>query len=124
MESLSKVLEGTKAAEWALKVNETIKSLHKEVEAERQSNATLGAQVNLLTKRLEDASAIGLAVAELYIKSLGQFGGVTSPLPSEPSAYNILSLLKSNFVKLPDFVGGAIDFGALSAATNFSKMLI
>jgi hypothetical protein len=25
--------------------------------------------------------------------------------------------------KLPDFVGGAVDFGALASATNFSKML-
>jgi hypothetical protein len=31
--------------------------------------------------------------------------------------------MKSNFAKLPDFIGGAVDFGALSAATNFSKML-
>jgi hypothetical protein len=31
--------------------------------------------------------------------------------------------MKSNFAKLPDFVGGAIDFGALSATTNLSKML-
>jgi len=32
--------------------------------------------------------------------------------------------MKFNFAKLPDFVGGVVDFGALSAATNFSKMLI
>jgi len=31
--------------------------------------------------------------------------------------------MKSNVVKLLDFVGGAVDFGALSAATNISKML-
>jgi hypothetical protein len=60
----------------------------------------------------------------LYTQALGQFGGITSPLPSDPSAYSILAWLKSNFAKLPDFVGGAVDFGALSAATNFSKMLI
>ena len=31
--------------------------------------------------------------------------------------------MKANFLKLPDFVGGAIDFGALAFATNLSKML-
>ena len=37
---------------------------------------------------------------------------------------NIFTWLKSNFAKLPDFVGGAVDFGALAFATNFSKMLM
>ena len=32
--------------------------------------------------------------------------------------------MKSNFAKLLTFVGGAIDFGALSSATNLSKTLI
>lgn len=32
--------------------------------------------------------------------------------------------MKSNFTKLSGFVGGAIDFGALSSATNLSKTLI
>jgi hypothetical protein len=31
--------------------------------------------------------------------------------------------MKANFLKLPDFVGGAVDFGALASATNFYKML-
>ena len=31
--------------------------------------------------------------------------------------------MKANFLKLPDFVGGAIDFGELASATNLSKML-
>jgi hypothetical protein len=33
------------------------------------------------------------------------------------------SWMKSNFTKLLDFVGVAVDFGALSAAMDFSKML-
>ena len=31
--------------------------------------------------------------------------------------------MKANFIKLPNFVGEAIDFGALASATNLSKML-
>ena len=31
--------------------------------------------------------------------------------------------MKANFRKLPDFVGSAVDFGALASATNLSKML-
>ena len=76
-----------------------------------------------MTKRLEDASVVGLATAQLYTNVLGQFGGTTSSLPEEPSALNILTWLKSNLAKLLDFVGGAVDFGALASATNFSKML-
>jgi hypothetical protein len=53
---------------------------------------------------------------------LRRFGGTTS-LPEEPSTLNIFTWLKSNLAKLPDFVGGAVDFGALASATNFSKML-
>lgn len=77
----------------------------------------------MLTKCLEDAKAVGLAAAELYIGALGQFGGTTSSLPPDPSAFSILSWMRANFAKLPDFVGGVVDFGALCAATNFVKML-
>ena len=46
-----------------------------------------------------------------------------SPLPSETSVFHIFSWMKANFLKLPDFVGGAINFGALASATNLWKML-
>jgi hypothetical protein len=125
---LNKEVEGMKVAEelameHALKVIEMADNLRKEVDAERESSAALKAQVDMLTKRLEDAKAIGLAVAELYVGALEHFGGSTSSLPSEPSAFNIFSWMKANFVKLPDFVGGTVDFGALASATNLSKML-
>ena len=42
----------------------------------------LGAQVELLTKCLEEATLVGLLAAELYINALGEFGGVTTSLPS------------------------------------------
>ena len=32
--------------------------------------------------------------------------------------------MKANFVKLPNFVGGIVDFGALASAINLSKMLL
>ena len=124
---LNKEVDGAKvveqlAAERALKVIETADNLCKEVDAERESGAALKAQVDMLSKRLEDAKSIGLATAELYVGALDQFGGSTSPLPSDPSAFNIFSWMKANFLKLPDFVGGAIDFGALASATKFLKM--
>jgi len=46
-----------------------------------------------------------------------------SSLPSDPSVFSIFSWMKANFIKLPNFVGEAIDFGALASATNLSKML-
>jgi hypothetical protein len=78
----------------------------------------------MLTKCLEDAKAIGLAAAELYVSAHERFGGSTSSLPSKPSAFNIFSWMKANFLKLPNFVGGVVDFGALASATNLSKMLV
>ena len=128
MESLGKDLAGAKAAkqlaaERVLKANETAENLSKEVDTERESSVALKAQVELLTKHLEDAKAVGLATAEVYVGALGQFGGATSSLPKEPSTLNILAWLKSNFAMRTDFVGRVVDFGALASATNFSKML-
>ena len=93
---LNKEADGAKAveqlaAEHALKVIETADNLCKEVDAERESGAALKAQVDMLSKRLEDAKSIGLATAELYVGALEQFGGSTSPLPSKPSTFNIFS---------------------------------
>ena len=79
--------------------------------------------MNLLTQRLEDAKELGVAAAELYADNLEQFGGSTSALSTKPSAFNIFSWMKANFVKLPNFIGGAVDFGALASSTNFSKIL-
>jgi len=121
VESLSKALEDVKAAEQLAlehvqKANETTEDLRKEVDAERQSSSVLGAQVALLTKRLEEVKVVGLSAVGLYINALAVFGGVASSLPSDPSAHGIFSWMKSNFAKLPGFVGGAVDFGALSSA--------
>lgn len=78
----------------------------------------------MLTKWLDEAKTLGLSAGELYINALGEFGGVATPLPSEPSPYNLFAWMKSNFTRLSGFVRGAIDFGALSLATNLSKTLI
>ena len=96
VDSLNKEVDGAKAAEQlaaerALKAIETVDNLRKEVDVERESSATLKAQVDMLTKRLEDAKAIGLATAELYAGALEQFRGSTSSMPSEPLEFNIFS---------------------------------
>jgi hypothetical protein len=121
-------MEGAKAAETlagehAQKVAEIAENLHKEVDVERESSAALKLQVELLTKRLEDAQELGLAAAGLYAGTLEQFWGSTSALPSEPLAFNIFLWLKTNFAKLPNSIGSAMHFGVLASATNFSKML-
>jgi hypothetical protein len=50
-----------------------------------------------------------------------KFGGNTSALPEETSAYNLLSWLKSHVEKVPFVVGGAVDFAALASATLFCQ---
>ena len=107
---LNKEVEGAKvaerlAAERALKAIEAGDNLRREVDAERESGVALKAQVDVLSKRLEDAKSIGLVAAELYVGALEKFGGSTPPLPSEPSAFSIFLWLKANFLKLPNFVG-------------------
>ena len=83
----------------------------------------LGAQVELLQKRLEEAWAAGVATTELYQAALAGFRSTTSSLPTDASALGIFAWFKENVAKLPDFVGGAMDFGALSCATNLCKTL-
>lgn len=56
--------------------------------------------MDLLTKHLDEAKAVGLSAAELYVSALAEFGGVASSLPSNPSAYGIFSWMKSNFAKM------------------------
>jgi hypothetical protein len=59
----------------------------------------------------------------MFVAALGQFGGSTSDMPEEPITFNLLSWLKAHVKKLPAFVGGAADFGALAGGTNYVKML-
>ena len=123
VDSLNKEVEGAKAADRAMKAIEVAVNLRKEVDAERESSTTLKVLVDVLSKCLEDAKSLGLAAAELYTGALEQFRGSMLPLPFEPSAFNLLSWMKTNFMKLFDFVNGVVDFGALASATNLSKML-
>ena len=80
-------------------------------------------QVGLLTKRLEEANTAGLAIAQMYRVAQASFDGATSSLPTGASTFIIFAWMKSNFAKLPEFIGGAVDFGALSCATNLCKTL-
>jgi hypothetical protein len=48
---------------------------------------------------------------------------VARDMPEEPTAFSLLFWLKTHVEKLPTFVGGAADFGALADATNYAKML-
>ena len=48
---------------------------------------------------------------------------VPSPLPAHAFAYGIHSWFKENVAKLLEFVGGAMDFGALSCATISARIL-
>ena len=80
VDSLSKEVEGTRAAERlaaerSLKAIEVGDNLRREVDAERESGVALKEQVDVLSKRLEDAKSIELATAELYMGALEQFGG-------------------------------------------------
>jgi hypothetical protein len=77
----------------------------------------------MLSARLKATEELALATAQAYLAVLWEFGGSTSALPEEPSAFNLLSWLKAHVEKLSSFVGGAVDFGALARATNFAKML-
>ena len=128
MGALEKTVAGLKAAEeLALahlqKASDVNESLWKEIDAEMSSSKGLSVQIDLLNKRLEEARDAGPSVAEMYQSALASFGSATSPLSADASAYGVFTWLKANFGKLLEFVGGAMDFGALSYATNLCKTL-
>jgi hypothetical protein len=107
----------------AKKVVDTADRLRREIDAEKESSGALATQVELLNKRLDDAKALSLSVAEIYTFVVPSFRAVTPLLPSNLSAYGVLGWLKSKFSKLPDFVMNVVDFVAVSSATNLSKTL-
>lgn len=76
-----------------------------------------------MQKRFEEAWAAGAAAAELYRAALAGFGGTSSPLPADASTLDIFAWFKENIAKLPEFIGGAMDFSVLSCATNLCKTL-
>jgi hypothetical protein len=128
VESLDKALTSSKAAKelalvWLQKANDAAEGLCIEMDAEKSSSATLIALVELLTKRFDDAKAIGLSTTELYINAMAGFGGITSSLPVDACAFGTFSWMKTNFSKLPNFVAQVGDFAVLSSATNLSKGL-
>jgi hypothetical protein len=76
--ALEKDVSGSKAAEELLlgrleKGNDENERLHKQVEAERSASRALSAQIDLLTKRLEEARSVGTSAAEVY-QPPGGFG--------------------------------------------------
>ena len=73
--------------------------------------------------QLEEAEAQALAVLRLYHDIVSQFGSSTSALPQSRGVVAALAWLKSHIGKLPDFVDGAVDFGALAGVSFFARLL-
>jgi hypothetical protein len=93
---LRKQAEDAKGAEvlmveHALKANETSENLRLELDAEKRSSLALQQQVNLISTLLKAVVELALTTAQAYVAALGKFGGSTSTLPEEPSAFNLLS---------------------------------
>ena len=87
--SQEKELTGSKTAEeLALarvqKSSEIAEGLRKEVDVERASSVALLKEVELLSKQLEDAKALGQATAAAYSSALVGFGGSLSPFCLRP----------------------------------------
>jgi len=89
--------------------------LRKELDAER----TCAAMVQTRMQKAEEEAA---AVIGLYSGSLAQFGGSTSAPPTSSDVGASLAWLKSHISMLPDFVDGAVDFGALAAVSSFARL--
>jgi hypothetical protein len=89
----------TLAVERLSKANETANNLCKETDAEKKSSLALQRQVELLTGRLVATKGLALATVKMYMAMLGQFSGSTSGMPEEPTAFNLLSWLKTHVEK-------------------------
>ncbi|XP_021301870.1 uncharacterized protein LOC110429740 [Sorghum bicolor] len=98
------------------KAEDIAECLRKELDAERLSAAEL-------QTRIQKAEAEAAAIVELYADSLAKFGGSTSAPPPSGDVGAGLAWLKSHIRMLPDFVGGAVDFGALAAVSSFARLL-
>jgi len=104
------------ALQRAEKAEDIADRLRKELDAERTSAAEL-------QTRVQKADAEAAAIVGLYAESLAQFGGSTSAPPPSGDVGASLAWLKSHICMLPDFVGGAVNFGALAAVSSFAKLL-
>jgi hypothetical protein len=104
------------ALQRAEKAEDIAERLRKELDAERTSAAEL-------QTRIQKAEAEAAAIVGLYADSLAKFGGSTSAPPPGGDVGAALAWLKSHIRMLPDFVGGAVDFGALAAVSSFARLL-
>jgi len=99
------------------------KDLGEKLESEENNNRTLSAEVKALHGKLDGAASLGLSSAEAYKSALAEFGGVTTALPEDLSASALFGWFKENIAKLPAFVGGAVDYGAMSCGNNLYRLL-
>jgi len=104
------------AVERAEKAEGIADRLCEELDAERTSTA-------VVQKHMRKAEEEAAAVIGLYSGSLAQFGGSTSSPPTSSDVGASLAWLKSHISMLPDFVGGAVDFGALTTVSSFARLL-
>ena len=104
------------AVQRAEKAEDIADRLRKNLDAERASAAAM--QTRMLKVEAEAAADVGL-----YTDSLAQFGGSTSAPPPSDDVGASLAWLKSHIRMLPNFVGGAVDFGALAAVSSFARLL-
>ena len=100
----------------ATKAHEISSHILEELEAKHESAASLWDQ-------LKEAELQATLVLGLYRDALGHFGGSTSAPPRCRDFAMSLAWLKFHIIKLPDFIGGAIDFGALVGVSSFGRLL-
>ena len=62
---------------------------------------------------MEEARVAGVAGAEMYRAALAGFGGATSPLLADASAYDILAWFKENVVNLSEVLWILVHFHVL-----------
>lgn len=94
MEAEDAVASETSSTERAQKATESCENLRAALEAEKKSNAALLLQVLELQKQMEALEGVALMTAETYKAVVEKYGGSTSALPSEATAFNLLSWLK------------------------------
>jgi L-lysine 2,3-aminomutase len=73
--------------EHASKVNETSDNLRNALDKEKQSSVALQEQVSLLRKQMQALEEFALITTETYKAVVEKFGGQTSALPEEASAF-------------------------------------
>lgn len=97
---------------------ETHERLREQIVKDVNTIAHLNSRIGLFNKEIQETKARGQEAANIYCQMISSFGGFTDEPSSTLSTKEIFDWMKKELEGLPEFVGRATDFTALSSVNN------